>query len=39
DVSNESWSVDVLLEKLGWDGVLVYEWSGSGLDKGDEAAK
>ncbi|GJZ17963.1 putative reverse transcriptase domain-containing protein [Tanacetum coccineum] len=39
DVSNESWSVDVLLEKLGWDGVLVCEWSGSGLDEGDEAAK
>nr|GEV65763.1 hypothetical protein [Tanacetum cinerariifolium] len=26
DVSNESWSVDVLLEKLGCDGILVCQW-------------
>ncbi|GKA43720.1 hypothetical protein Tco_0736444 [Tanacetum coccineum] len=39
DVSNESWSVDVLLEKLGCDGVLVCQWLGSGLDEGEEAAK
>nr|GEU86055.1 probable rhamnogalacturonate lyase B [Tanacetum cinerariifolium] len=30
----------VLLEKLGYDGVVVCEWSGSALDEGrDEAAK
>nr|GEZ35937.1 hypothetical protein [Tanacetum cinerariifolium] len=32
-------SLGVLLEKLRYDGVLVYEWSGSALDEGDEGAK
>ncbi|GJY82145.1 reverse transcriptase domain-containing protein [Tanacetum coccineum] len=36
DVSNESWSMDVLLEKLGCDGVLVCQWLGSGIDEGDK---